>query len=168
MTPQFSDFSLSFHLDLWGVGSKRWKGLILRPLMGLPSSSGEGVRWARGFRVGYHFGRRLLPDVIKPPVGGWPGSCPMPGPPWLQRLRHSLLGTAFLPFSGPASLLLSKGSLRLAFKACQVSGSAWNAVPAQTRLWGPSLVAPLTDNNTAPLRSSHHSTLPRAALSHKQ
>lgn len=46
--------------------------------------------------------------------------------------RHSLLDTAFLPFSEPAPCLLSKGSLRLAFKACRVSRSAWKAVLVQT------------------------------------
>lgn len=56
--------------------------------------------------------------------------------------RHSLLDTAFLPFSELAPCLLSKGSLRLAFKACQVSGSAWKAVLVQTGLWAHPLLLP--------------------------
>lgn len=90
------------------------------------------------------------------------GLAPAPrslGPPWLPdsgtpcRAQHSC------PSQSPPHCLLSKGSLRLGFKARQVAGSAWKAVPAQTKLWGPSLVAPFTGNDTAP-HPSCHSTLP--------
>lgn len=74
--------SSPFHLDLWGVGSKGWKGCRLIPgfHMDRPSSLsaryvvGKGVKWAGPCRVECSCGRRFLPDVEV----GLTGPCSVP------------------------------------------------------------------------------------------